>query len=154
MTFILSALCFRIFSQGISLVRLRRKQGVKFFLAALLIALPISILRSDMKAKLSLKNLCVFAILAVWTLDIQPRPAVSRQAARHPALDHWQTLNPDLSAGDRWSPKVRNPTFSPLSVLALPLFSSDIILFIDLRFNTSKNRKLFALHQSPRKLPW
>jgi len=53
-------------------------------------------------------------------LLMQPRPAVSKQAARQPALAHWQTLNPDLLAGERWRPKVRYPRTSPLRVLALP----------------------------------
>ena len=121
-----SVLPFRIFSHGISEVRLRRKHGIICFLPALMMALLISTLKSDIKPKLSLKNLLVLFILEVCTFDIQPRPAVSKQAARQPALDHWQTLNPDLLEGERWSPKVRYPKTSPLRVLALPWFSSFI----------------------------
>lgn len=111
-------------SHATSDVRLSLKQGTKLCRSALRVALRISLRNCTKKLSGSSKRNLVFAMRAFWTLLIAPRPAVSKQAARHPREAHLHTLCPLLSDGERWIPYVLKPRASPLTVFELPALRS------------------------------
>lgn len=115
---------------GRSLVRLRRNTAVIDFLLADFIAAETSDHRDAMKSFLAVKNNRVLAIRAFCTDDIAPRPAVFRQASAQPFDANWQTFQPLRFDGARWIPYVTKPRFSPLRVLALPLFKMVLMVFL------------------------
>lgn len=108
-------------------VRLSLKHGFNPCRSLDLIAARISFRSSARNPSLFLKKKRVLLILAFWTLDIAPLPAVFRHAAEHPAVAYWQVLKPDRRDGARWIPKVFQPTASPFFVFAFPLLSSFIV---------------------------
>ena len=108
-------------------VRLSLKHGFNPCRSLDLIAARISFRSSARNPSLFLKKKRVLLILAFWTLDIAPLPAVLRQEAAQPTVACWQVLKPDRRDGARWIPKVFQPTASPFFVFAFPLFSSFIV---------------------------
>ena len=122
----------RIFSQGKSLVRFKRKHGINPLRFALLTALSISFTKLQRNPSLSAKNARVLAMREFWTDLRCPWPLVFNHAIAHPCDAQAQTLCPLKLAGAKCMPRVMNPKRSPFMILALPLVNNFISIFLSL----------------------